>query len=129
MGKPLRHHMKNIINYNPSTFLNLWIPTLKIIKNILDEDSIENNPPPKSLSSRKMTCDIRELTVEHLRNVIMVLSSFGILKGSPDEYVDGSISDQTWSLIEDMEYCNQFLEECKSAAANPVSEYLVMTGE
>jgi len=127
--KPLRHHMKNIINYNPAIFLNLWVPTLKVIQKILDEDSIEVKPSSKSPSTRKLTCDIRELTIEHLRNVIMVLSSFGILKGSPDEYVDGSISDETWSLIENIGYCKEFVNEWKSAAAKPATENLVTTGE
>jgi len=126
--KPLRHHMKNIINYNSSTFLSLWVPTLKVIKNILDEDSTENNRSSKSPSSHKMTCDIRELTVEHLRNVIMVLSSFGILKGLPGEYADDSISDQTWSLIEHIGYCKKYVKEWKNAATKPAPDP-VMTGE
>ena len=114
--------------YNPSTFLSLWVPTLKVIKNILDEDSTENNRSSKSPSSHKMTCDIRELTVEHLRNVIMVLSSFGILKGLPGEYADDSISDQTWSLIEQIGYCKKYVKEWKNAATKPASDP-VMTGE
>ena len=119
--KPLRHHMKVVVSNDPSIFLNLWIPMLNVIGTILDKDSEESS---KSPSNEKMTSDIRELIVEHLRNVIMVLSSFGILKGSQEEYGDGSISDQTWSLIEDMVYCKKFVNEWKSAAANTVVETL-----
>merc|ERR1712194_167109 len=98
----LRHHMKIFINDDPSLFLALWGPILNVIKEILDDDS----------GSKKLTHDTRELTVEHLKNVIMVLSSFGVLS-------DGSISTQTWSLIEQMEYCKKYVNEWKSAAANP----------
>mmetsp|Transcript_958 Transcript_958/g.2067 ORF Transcript_958/g.2067 Transcript_958/m.2067 type:complete len:1826 (+) Transcript_958:193-5670(+) len=117
--KPLRHHVKVVVNDGPSTFLSLWVSMLNVIKRILDEESVES---AKSPSNHKLTNHIRELIVEHLRNVIMVLSSFGILKGLPEEYTDGSISDQTWSLIEDMVYCKRFVNEWKSAAAKPASE-------
>ena len=103
--KPLRHHMKIFINEDPSLFLALWVPILNVIKEILDDDS----------GSKKLTHDTRELTVEHLKNVIMVLSSFGVLS-------DGSISTQTWSLIEQMGYCKKYVNEWKNASTNPPPE-------
>jgi len=120
--KPLRHNMKSVINRDPSVFLALWVSILNVIKGILENDSIENDLSSKSPSNQKMTNDTRELTVEHLRNVIMVLSSFGVLKGATEEYTDGSISAQTWSLIEDIGYCKKFVDEWKSAAAKPPSD-------
>ena len=115
--KPLRHHMKIVINEDPSVFLALWIPILNVTKEILEEDSVESNSMTKSHSSEKMAHDTRELTLEHLRNVIMVLSSFGALS---TEYKDGSICAQTWSLIEQIRYCKKFVDEWKRAAeANP----------
>ena len=41
------------------------------------------------------------------------LSSFGILKG------ESGISATTWSLIEEMGFSKDFLDEWKNAAANP----------
>jgi len=127
--KPLRHHMKIVINQDCSVFLALWVPILNVFKEILEDDSIEKNSLSESPSSQKMVRDTRELIIEHLRNVIMVLSSFGVLKGAPDEYTDGSISAQTWSLIEDMGHCNEFVDEWKNAAAKPPSDPLIIPGE
>jgi hypothetical protein len=121
--KPLRHNMKTVINKDPSVFLALWVPILNVIKEILENDSIENDPLSRSPLNQNMTNDTRELTVEHLRNVIMVLSSFGVLKGATEEYTDGSISAQTWSLIEEMGYCKKVVDEWKSAAAKPPSDH------
>ena len=106
--KPLRHHMKIFIGKEPSVFLALWVPILNVVKEILEDNS----------GSKQLTHDTRELTVEHLRNVIMVLGSFGALEGA----ADGSISTHTWTLIEQMEYCKKFVEEWKTAAANPTQE-------
>jgi len=127
--KPLRHHMKIVIDKDPSVFLALWVPILNVIKEILEDVSIENNPLSKSPSSQKMTHDTRELTIEHLRNVIMVLSSFGVLEGAAEEYIDGSISAQTWSLIEEMGYCKKFVDEWKGAAAKSPSDNPVLPEE
>ena len=103
--KPLRHHMKVVIKEDPSVFLALWKPILNVTKEILDDAS----------GSKKLTDDTRELTMEHLKNVIMVLSSFGVLN-------DGSIGDETWSLIEQMAYCKKFVAEWKESAAQPPTE-------
>lgn len=111
--KPVRHHMKIVINEDPSVFLALWIPILNVVKEIL-EDSEE--PVTKSPLSKKMEHDTRELTLEHLRNVIMVLNSFGALS---TEYKDGSIGAQTWSLIVQIGSCKKFVEEWKKAADKP----------
>ena len=111
--KPLRHHMKVVISNDSSVFLALWVPILNATKEILDDESTESNPLSKSPLSKKMTHGTHELTVEHLRNVIMVLSSFGILKG------ESEISATTWSLIEEMGFSKDFLDEWKNAAANP----------
>jgi len=114
--KPLRHHMKILINEDSSVFLAMWVPILNVVKEILE------SPSSKSPLSQKMTHDTCELTMEHLRNVIMVLSSFGVLKGESEEYAEGSISAQTWSSIEQIEHCKKFIKEWKSAASKPPSE-------
>ncbi len=112
MFKPLRHHMKFVVNDDPSVFLALWAPILNVVKEILED------PGTSSPSSKKVTHDTRELTVEHLRNVIMVLSSFGIL----NDETEGSISAQTWALIEQIDYCKKYVDEWKTAAAKPPTE-------
>lgn len=103
--KPFRHHMKVVIKEDSSVFLALWKPILNVTKEILDDAS----------GSKKLTHDTRELTMEHLKNVIMVLSSFGVLN-------DGSISVETWSLIDQMAYCKKHVTEWKDAAAQPPSD-------
>ena len=125
--KPLRHHMKIIINDDPSVLLALWIPTLNVIKEILDENSTEDNESSKSPLSQKMIESTNELTIEHLQNVILVLISFGVLKAATEESADDSISAQTWSLIGEMGYCKKFVDEWKIAAANPAADHPVTT--
>jgi len=128
--KPLRHHMKMIINDDPSVLLALWIPTLNVIKEILDESSTEEDPSSESPPpSQKMIQSTNELTIEHLQNVIMVLISFGVLKAATEESTDDSISAQTWSLIEEMQYCKKFVDEWKNAAANPPADLPITTEE
>ena len=116
--KPVRHHMKIVINEDPSVFLALWIPILNVVKEILEDSALEDSAEPvtKSPLSKKMEHDTRELTLEHLRNVIMVLNSFGALS---TEYKDGSIGAQTWSLIVQIGSCKKFVEEWKKAADKP----------
>ena len=111
--KPLRHHMKVVINEDPSVFLALWVPVLNVVKEILEDDAGSTSP-----LSKKLAHDSRELTVEHLRNVIMVLGSFGVLNGE----MDGTISAQTWTLIEQMDYCKKYVDEWKTAAVKPSQE-------
>ena len=123
--KPLRHHMKIIINEDPTVIVALWIPTLNVIKKILDENSTEDNESSKSPLSQKMIESTNELTIEHLQNVIMVLISFGVLKAATEESADDSISAQTWSLIGEMGYCKKFVDEWKIAAANPAADHPV----
>ena len=120
--KPLRHHMKSIINEDSSLLLTLWIPALTVTKNILAEDSLENNPSSKTPAGEKMIQATNELTIEHLKNVIMVLISFGVLKATPEESADDSITSKTWSSIEETKYLKKFIDEWKSAAANPPSD-------
>jgi hypothetical protein len=118
--KPLRHHIKTIMNEDPSVLLALWAPTLGVLKEVLKEPSSESALTPGSEKGdsprRKIIRSTNELTLEHLRNVIMVLISFGVLKEkeeSPDD-----LTAQTWKAISEMGYCNKFLDEWKQAAVN-----------
>jgi len=120
--KPLRHHMKSIINEGSSLLLALWISALTVTKDILAEDSLENNPLSKTPVGEKMIQATNELITEHLKNVIMVLISLGVLKATPEESADDSISSKTWSSIEETKYLKKFIDEWKNAAANPPSD-------
>mmetsp|Transcript_8685 Transcript_8685/g.20733 ORF Transcript_8685/g.20733 Transcript_8685/m.20733 type:complete len:917 (+) Transcript_8685:892-3642(+) len=120
--KPLRHHMKAVINNDPSAFLAVWIPALNCIKKMLEAHNVEDDSQAKL--NQKMIDDTRELTTEHLSNIIMVLSSFGVLDGA-----DGSFSAQTWSLIDDIGYDKKYVEELKSAAANSPADQSVAVKE
>jgi hypothetical protein len=116
--KPLRHHVKTILNEDPAVLLALWAPTLGVLREVLKEPSAQNVSIPGSENgespSRKIIQTANELTLEHLRNVIMVLISFRVLKGeeeSPDD-----LTAQTWKAISEMGYCKPYLNEWKQAA-------------
>lgn len=118
--KPLRHHIKTIVNENPTVLLALWTPTLGVLTEVLKENPPETSSTPRPENddspSRKIIQATIELTLEHLRNVIMVLISYGVLKGeaeSPDD-----LTAQTWKAISEMGHCKPFLDEWKQAAIN-----------
>ena len=112
--KPLRHHMKTIVNLDPIVLLALWAPTLGVLKEILKEPELKPGADDGNSASHKIVQSTNELTLEHLRNVVMVLISFGILKGE-EEFPD-DLTAQTWTAISEMDYCKSFLDEWKQAA-------------
>lgn len=118
--KPLRHHIKTIVSEDPAVLLALWAPTLGVLKEVLREPSVETPSTPggeKGESpSRKIIRSTNELTLEHLRNVIMVLISFGILKESAESPDD--LTAQTWKAVSEMGYCSRYLDEWKQAVVN-----------
>ena len=128
--KPLRHHMKIIINEeDPSLLMGMWIPTLNVIKEILNENSTaEENPSdmgPMSPIRSQMIKSTNVLTIEHLQNVVMVLVSYDVLKASPEEESagpDDSISVETWKLIGEIPALD---DEWKKAIGNPLPPHLI----
>ncbi|KAL3923282.1 MAG: hypothetical protein SGILL_001741 [Bacillariaceae sp.] len=116
--KPVRHHIKTIINEGPSLLGALWLPTLDALKVVMAEGSQkgagEDSPRGQAVKL------VNELTMEHLQNVVTVLISYGVLKagdeatGAPD-----AISEQTWTAISTMEYCKKSVVEWKLSAASP----------
>ena len=128
--KPLRHHMKIIINEeDPSLLMGMWIPTLNVIKEILNENSTaEENPSdmgPMSPIRSQMIKSTNVLTIEHLQNVVMVLVSYDVLKASLEEESagpDDSISVETWKLIGEIPALD---DEWKKAIGNPLPPHLI----
>lgn len=127
--KPLRHHMKSVVGEDPSLIFVLWMAALNATKEILEKDSSEDNPSANSIEGKTMVKATNEVTVEHLQNVIMVLISFGVLKPATGEAVDGDLSSQTWSLIDQMEDLKKFVDEWKGAALNPPTDQPVASEE
>jgi hypothetical protein len=115
--KPLRHHVKTIVNEDPSVLLALWAPTLGVMMEVLKEPDLQTPSTPGGekgdLPSRTIFRSTNELTLEHLRNVIMVLISFGVLKENEESPDD--LTSQTWKAISEMGYCSRFLDEWKQA--------------
>jgi hypothetical protein len=111
--KPLRHHLKNVVNEDRLILLSMWKPALEVLKEILKDpnDDGENGEVP----SARVLKATNELTIEHLRNVIMVLISFGILQPEPESADD--ISAITWDAVGQMDCCKGYLDEWKEAAS------------
>jgi hypothetical protein len=110
MFKPLRHHIKTIINEEPPVFMALWKPTLNVLKDIMGDSS-----------KGKIVESINELTMEHLRNVITVLINYGVLAAGNEASLD-DISQQTWNTISSVAYCKKYVAEWKLSAAGPPSD-------
>lgn len=107
--KPLRHHLKNVVNEGQIVLLSLWNPILNALQEILKEPDAEKGPS-------KIIQSANELTLEHLRNVIMVLIEFGVLKAEPEE--PGDVTAITWDAVSKMDFGKNFLEEWKQQAAS-----------
>ncbi|MGK3735233.1 MAG: hypothetical protein ACI8RD_002324 [Bacillariaceae sp.] len=127
--KPLRHHMKIIINEeDPSLLMGMWIPTLNVIKEILNENFTAEEDPsdmdPMTPIRSQMIKSTNELTMEHLQNVVMVLISYGVLKASAEEEStdDDSLSVETWKLIGEIPALD---DEWKKAIGNPLPSHLI----
>jgi hypothetical protein len=121
--KPLRHHLKNIVNESCLLLLSLWTPILDVLKDILNEPNLENASPDGEnghSNPDKVLQSSNELTIEHLRNVIMVLISFGVLKAEPQTPDD--ITALTWEAVANMDFCKKFLDEWKTAASQAPTE-------
>ncbi|KAL3945256.1 MAG: hypothetical protein SGBAC_000667 [Bacillariaceae sp.] len=110
--KPLRHHLKDVVSEGEEILLLVWKPILNALTDILSDPSSngakEAGLPAKTLQSSN------ELTVEHLRNVVHVLTDFDILKAEPMSQDD--ITQLTWDAIESMPPCKDFVKEWKEGA-------------
>lgn len=108
--KPLRHHIKTIINEEPPVFMALWKPTLNVLKDIMGDSA-----------KGEIVQSINELTMEHLCNVITVLISYGVLAAGDEASLD-DISQQTWNAISSVAHCQKYVAEWKLSAAGPPSD-------
>jgi len=118
--KPLRHHMKTIVSERSSLLSVVWMPTLNVINAILAEDTLEDNPSSQTPEGQKMIQATNELTIEHLKNVVMVLISFGVLETPLEASAESSsISSKTWTSMEEIIVLKKFVDEWKDAAAKP----------
>ena len=90
--KPLRHHLKNIVNGGDDVLLPLWNPILKVLQEILEDPG-----SGKSDEARKVIQSTNALSLEHFRNVLMVLMEFGILKSESDS--PGDVTAITWDAV------------------------------
>jgi hypothetical protein len=118
--KPVRHHIKTIVNEQPSLFITVWLPILQTLKEVM---SMGNNDVNMAGPSRDaLIQSINELTMEHLRNMITVMISIGVLRAVGEESApEDDISQQTWGAISTMEHCKTAVAEWKLAAASPPS--------
>jgi hypothetical protein len=108
--KPLRHHLQNVVKEGLIVLLSLWTPILDVSKEILKEPAQNGHSSPS-----KLVQSSNDLTIEHLRNVIMVLISFGVLKAEPQAPDD--ITALTWEAVAGIDSCKNFLDEWKQAAS------------
>lgn len=114
--KPLRHHIQNLLNGGIDALLPLWIQILNVLQQILDEPSSETHTSEnEQVEVSRIVKSSNELTLEHLRNIIMVLISYDALKAEPEKSND--ISAVTWSAVANIACCSSFLDEWKQAAA------------
>ena len=124
--KPLRHHLQNVVHEGGQVLQSLWSPVLGVLKDVLNAPKSDSSPSGDSghANPDEVLKATNDLTIEHLRNVIMVLISFGVL--TEESHSPGDITALTWEAVSKMDCCKDFLEEWKKAAGTqtPKSETL-----
>lgn len=119
--KPVRHHINAIIKEDPDVLMALWFPTLETLKVVMGEGSQDKAKDGSPRSEVIKT--INELTMDHLRNIVTVMISVGVLRaGEKRSAPPGDISEQTWKAFSVMEGCKTAVAEWKLAAASPPSD-------
>jgi hypothetical protein len=117
--KPLRHHLRNVANEDGVVLLSLWKPVLVVLKDMLRNPSTDTGSTTegkRTMTSGRVLDATNELAIEHLRNVVMVLIGFGVLKAEPQAPDD--ISALTWDSVGKIDSCKSFLDEWKLAASS-----------
>ena len=114
--KPLRHHLKNVIDEDESVLLSLWKAVLNVLAEILSPSPDGNvaNAEKLGVASHQIRQATNDLTIEHLRNVIMVLIGFGVLmeeSNAPNDFTE-----LTWTCVSKIDVCKTYLDEWKKAA-------------
>jgi len=107
--KPLRHHLKYVEGQGEEALLSIWKPILDVLKDVLSDPS--SNGSKEALLPAEVLRSTNELTVEHLRNVITVLTDLSILQAESESPND--ITQLTWDAIEGLAPCKEFVKEWK----------------
>ena len=82
--KPFRHHIQNIVQEGTDALISLWASMLDILKKILTEARPETEVDEYERDdSKDVVKSSNALTLEHLRNVIMVLINYDVLHAEP----------------------------------------------
>ncbi len=114
--KPFLHHLETLLS-NPDELTAVWLSLLSVISHLLGKETQSEkdqiiNPNNHLLKAPK------DLATEHLRNILMILVSKGVLRCDDDITTSNGkdISSMTWNVLNNMHYCKHLIAEWRQGA-------------
>lgn len=115
--KPLRHHMKAVLQFgNIGGLASVWESVLSVLEDLLSDEKRSQSVDDKRIGlpdSIKSTMD--NLANEHLQNAISILLGAGVI--FPDAKTPGDISSITWDAVKRMGIADKAVAEWKKSAS------------
>lgn len=117
--KPLRHHLRDVLNAG-SSITPIWKSVLSVIEGVLTE---RNDPTAEEQHRRSIPIGLKktmhDLANEHFYNAIMLLITAGVLLQDPTSFDE--ISNITWEAATRMGVSEGSLKQWKQAAGQPLA--------
>ena len=116
--KPLRHHVKHIVECGGS-LPSIWLSVLSVLEDLLGDKHSEVPPPfdeEQEVIPDNLKATMNSLANEHLQNAIKVLLSIGVL--SADSSTPGDITAKTWESVSRMGVSDGDVQQWKQQASN-----------
>lgn len=120
--KPLRHHLKNIVDCGGvGSIPPIWLSVLAVLEDLLSDKTRETLPP--NLDTREIIPSTLKVTMnslanEHLQNAIIVLLSVGVLTADDTLNSPGDLTTKTWEALRRMGVSDGEVQEWKQQASS-----------
>lgn len=113
--KPLRYHLKNLVECNGS-LPSIWLSVLSVVEDLLSDKHPKSpsRDAPQEVITDDLKATMNSLANEHLQNAIKGLLSIGVL--SADSVTPGDITAKTWESVSRMGVSEGDVEQWKHLA-------------
>jgi hypothetical protein len=128
--KPLRHHMKKIVQCGGG-LPPIWLSVLSVVEDLLNDKLPEapshHDDEELEVISENLKATMNSLANEHLQNAIKVLLSIGVLSAD-DAITPGDITANTWESVRRMGVSDGEVQQWKQDASSSSSSSEAVAG-